>query len=662
MSTLTDHQHGDTFRPDVEGLRAVAILLVVCYHAGLPVTPGGYVGVDIFFVLSGYLITGLLKREIDTRGRIRFCAFYARRARRLLPAAASMVVVTLLAARLVYSPQELVALAKDAITTSLYASNLWFAHISTNYLAADATKSPLLHTWSLAVEEQFYLVWPALTLLAYRGIRSRPSRTRLIFAMGILLLVSLLLCQWLTSMAQPWAFFSSGSRAWEFAAGGIARILPFSLGDKQPALRKLAFWSGGAAILVATTRFNDTTLFPGWAALLPVTGAVLMLISHSPNADDWHHRLLANGPMQWLGARSYSWYLWHWPVLILTQAVFPDRSLPLTLGCLVLSLGLADLSFRWVENPLRFHPLLVRSPAYSLAGALLLTLLCTGLSQWWRHNGTVEAHTPTQIPYTLAMHDVPKKIYDTRCQLGLLDVKADKCVFGDPTASTTLVLFGDSHAAQWFPALNALSQRHHWRLISLTKSACPVAWVNVRNRQLGRPYTECNEWRRAVVNRILKLRPALVVIGYYRYVTVDDGGAPVSRTAWIRGIHHTLSLFSHAGIPIAVMRDSPRPGFNVPDCLARQAQNPWLGLDCDFPRQPALDSVEYRLIHKATAHLTRISYIDLSRSICATSQCDPVDPATGTVEYRDSHHLTRTFVREITPALDPKLSALMRAG
>ncbi len=651
------------FRPDIEGLRAIAILLVALYHAGLPYLTGGFVGVDLFFVLSGFLITGLLVKEIETTGTVRFTVFYARRARRLIPAAALIVLLTLFFAQFLYAPQELIRVTKDAISTSLYASNLWFAHVSTDYLAAGAEKSPLLHTWSLSVEEQFYFFWPVFLLLGLRGFGQRPSsRGRLIIIMAALGVLSFVAAEWLTHVAQPWAFFASPTRAWEFAAGGLAWFVPAAWVAAHKALRPLLFWGGLGMLLGAAFGYGYDTVFPGKTALLPVVGACLMLISHVPGQPSGGERLLHHPVMQWLGSRSYSWYLWHWPVLILIGKVVPEHTLMIKLGCIALALLLADIGFRLVENPLRFSPLLAKRPAHSIGFALALTFLCIGAAAGWYQSGKQESQSPAQISFTRAMDDIPAEIYDTHCHLSFLDVDAGDCVFGDTTATTTVVLFGDSHAAQWFPALDQLARQQRWKLVSLTKSACPVATLLPYNRQLGRLYHECVKWREQTLQRIIGLQPAMVVMGYYRYVSaVDDSLEPISDTDWRTGMQSTLTRLANAHVPVAIMRDSLRPGFDVPTCLARQVKLPWRGLDCQYPRQPALDLMEYRLNQEAANGLSRVAFVDLSDDICRSDACSPFDAERDLVWFRDDHHLTTEAVRYLAPRLQGALEAMMVA-
>lgn len=670
---VTEHQqHAGTpsgFRTDVEGLRAIAILFVALYHAGLPQLPGGFIGVDIFFVLSGFLITGLLVREIETSGTVNFLAFYARRARRLLPAAACVIVVTVLVAQFIYAPQELIRLAKDAITTSLYASNLWFAHISTDYLSADAAKSPLLHSWSLSVEEQFYMVWPLFIFLALRGSRDAAQRRkRLLIAMMALTGLSLALSLWLTQIAQPWAFFASPTRAWEFAAGALVSQLPGHWAASRPRLAQAGFWLGLLLIGLAATLYGHDTVFPGIAAIVPVVGTALMLACHLPTSSGLQIRLLNNPLMLWIGSRSYSWYLWHWPVLVLAWRLFPDYKgqLPLGLACLALSLALAELSCRIIENPVRFNRTLSRSPAYSLALALVLTVVSAGSSEWWRQTGEHDAVLPNQIKFTRAMDDIPKTLYKSECHLSLMEVTTSDCVFGDVNASTTIALFGDSHAAQWFPALDALARQQHWRLVSFTKSSCPVASLMPFNNQLGRPYTECNEWREQTMQKIIALRPAIVVMGYYAgYVTERGNGENqlISGADWQKGMRATFNLFGQSDIAVTVMRDTPRPGFDVPLCLAQQVKNAaWREQTCNYSRDEALDVKEYQLTRNAATDLKNVSFIDMSQSICTSEQCSPIDRDSGIVLFRDSHHLTTEFVRHLVPELQIALADVMGAG
>lgn len=651
---------GASFRPDIEGLRAVAILLVVGYHAGLPLLSGGYVGVDVFFVVSGYLITGLLVREIEITGRLDLIRFFAQRVRRLLPAAAVVAPVTLLAAYFLYSPQELRALSNAAIAMSLFVSNLWFARGSTDYLAADGAPSALLHSWSLAVEEQFYVVWPIFVFLAYRGLRGGTHRVRLILAMAVLGLLSLAGCIWLTRQAQPWAFFASPARAWEFAVGGLAVLVPAQRMAWRPVFGRAAQALGLLAVLVAGCMFDQRTQFPGYAALLPVLGTMLMLIAFGPVVRGPVTRVLSGATMRWIGRRSYSWYLWHWPVLVLADALIPEHSVVAKIACVGLSLALAELSFRYLENPVRFHPRLVSRQVLSLGLAITVTAVCMTLGGGWRHFAVTQARSPEQLKFTNVRRDVPY-VNDSNCHGDLMTEALAACEFGDRQSKTTLVLFGDSHAAQWFPSLQVLAVRQGWRLIPLTKSGCPPTPVKVTNRQLGRVYEECEIWREKAVAKIFELRPALVLLSNDIYID-PDAGAPdsaIDAGEWQRAQHHLLSRFDRAGLNSAIISNTPRPGFDVPKCLARKARFTRRNDRCDFERDNALRVIAREMDLRAARNLPRVRFIDMTRSICPRPRCDGMDPSTGIVRYRDSDHLSAAFVASLGPALKAALLPLM---
>ena len=345
------------FRPDLEGLRGVAILLVLACHAGIPGLAAGFVGVDVFFVLSGFLITGLLVNEAELTGRIQLTAFYARRARRILPAAGVAIVGTLLAASLVLSPLDIPRVADDALAAGLSFANIHFAVSATDYFAP-TDPSPLLHFWSLSVEEQFYLVWPVLL-----GVAARRARPRLAMALiaAVVLGGSLLLCLALTPVAGPWAYFSLPSRAWQLAAGGALALAGIGLTRLPRPVAALAGWFGGACILLSLLTIDPTTAYPGIAAAAPTVGA-LGLIAGGTAVGSPGWLLLQRAPLRWLGRISYSLYLWHWPVLVLGAAAVgitttDDQAaadpLLIRLTLVGAAVGIAALSTHLIEGPFR---------------------------------------------------------------------------------------------------------------------------------------------------------------------------------------------------------------------------------------------------------------------------------------------------------------------
>ncbi len=355
--TIDEPPREPRFRPDLEGFRGIAILLVLLCHARLPGAEAGFIGVDVFFVLSGFLITGLLVDETQRTGRIRLGAFYARRARRILPAAIVVLASTLLVAQLVLSPLDLPRVADDALAASLSLANVRFALDATNYFAPDAA-SPVLHFWSLGVEEQFYLLWPVLLLLAARARRPRLAITVLI---GVILAGSFLLSVAMTASNGPWAYYLLPTRAWQLAAGGLLAVAAPSFGRAPRLLAAVVGWLGVGLLAAGLVLIGPMTEYPGLAALLPTLGAA-GIIASGGRAGSPGRIVLSLAPLRWLGRISYSLYLWHWPILVLAPAALglaaseagpAEGDLSLRLSLVLLAMVLAAVTWRLVEEPFR---------------------------------------------------------------------------------------------------------------------------------------------------------------------------------------------------------------------------------------------------------------------------------------------------------------------
>ncbi len=378
---------GRAFRPDVEGLRAVAVALVVLYHAHVPGVSGGFVGVDVFFVISGFLITGLLVREGERRGSVSILGFYARRARRILPASAVVVLFTLFASYRWLGFLTGNAVAQGAAWTSVFMANIHFALVGTSYFGSQQAPSPLLHMWSLGVEEQFYVVWPGLFLLVSLVAARRVNRRAALAAtLGAIVVASLAWSVVETSTSATWAYFSPLTRAWELAAGGLLAVSAPAI-SRFPRRAAVAMGLGGAALIAfSTVRLSPLTLYPGSAAVYPVAGAALLIAAGTAAAGLPAERVLALRPMQWLGARSYSLYLWHWPLLIIATE-YAGHALSVTdnLGWAAVAVLAAALSFRLVERPIRRSPLLARRATLSVAMGIGIVGLCMAIAQWQLH-------------------------------------------------------------------------------------------------------------------------------------------------------------------------------------------------------------------------------------------------------------------------------------
>ena len=643
------------FRQDLEGLRGLAILLVVAYHARVPGFTGGYVGVDVFFVLSGYLITSLLVQKFDATGRIHFAEFYAGRARRLLPAAAIVLSTTVLVSRFVYAPFEQQNFTGTAVATAAYVSNMWFTTESLNYWAPDSAANPFLHTWSLSVEEQFYLVWPLLLAAALYFGHSRSRRRRLAVIMGVAATVSFAASVRLTTVAQPLAFFSSPARAWEFAVGGLGALFTAQVQQRDGRFASVLAWTGLAAICGSAVWFGETTAFPGIAALAPVVGTVVVLTQASTAAPGSHTRILSGPLPQWFGRLSYSWYLWHWPVLLIVGAVAGSTRFRIRGAAMALALLLAWVTFLCVEHPIRSSKALARRPRLSLGLAAGVTAISLSVAWHARTLAARDSDTPVQRSLASAREDGGP----TGCLLGTMQSTLIDCAVGDTNAGTTIVLFGDSHAFQWLPAMEPIAKERHWKLVALTKAACPAAAIEPFDTVLGRPYVECTQWRTAAIDRIKALHPlAVVMASSSRLSAADSRGVPRAATAdqWFTGTLDTVSTFRAAGLTTVLMADTPWPEFEVPACLGRAAWNPslsWHG--CSFERDTALKPAFYAAETRAISRTPGASMIDLNDGVCDASVCQPTRGEV--VVYRDTNHLTATFARSLAPRLAAMLDA-----
>jgi peptidoglycan/LPS O-acetylase OafA/YrhL len=661
------------FRPDIEGLRAVAILAVLAYHARVPGLPGGFVGVDVFFVISGFLITGLLLRERDATGRIDLPGFYARRARRLLPAALAVVAVTVAVAAFVISPVRFPDVAADGAAAALYVSNYRFALSATDYFAADAPPSPLLHFWSLGVEEQFYLLWPLLLIVAVK-LGSRGSVWRPVIAVAA---ASLVLSIVVTSIEAPWAFYSLPTRAWQIAFGALIAIgaARLAANERAPAFMGALAVAGIVLIVAAIVLVNDTTPYPGLAATLPAIGAGLLLVTGA-RADLPSTRLLASPVPRWFGRISYSLYLWHWPILILGAAVLGRNDLPARIGLALVCIAVAAASTRFIEQPFRANATtgvrVGRTLALSGAVSLGIASVVMAASGTFTRppSGTVSLDVlpnPSDAmprPLTpVVSGPVPEELHPSLieartdrddlgaddCQTPTTDSTLRDCSYGDPAGGTTVVLFGDSHAAMWLPALERIATERDWRIVPLVKFSCPPVNLTVWDNHLKRAFHECDAWRSAALARIDELHPSMtIVVTSHGYQVADAGGDPVDaerrRVAWREGLVETLTQTRRASSTVVLIGDSPHLDDDPLDCLATSA----VVESCTPPRVEVVNRA-YEALEASVVQETRVGYFHAADWLCPDGACPLV--MDNLLVYRDRGHLTAT----ITEALAPRL-------
>ncbi len=558
------------FRPDVDGLRTVAVAAVVAFHAGVPGFHAGFVGVDVFFVISGFLINRLLLRELAETGTIALLPFWARRARRLLPASAAMVLAVLAASWLLLPPLRWERVAKAAVAASAYLSNALFARQSTNYFAADLAPNPLLHTWSLAVEEQFYIAWPIMLLLAmWLGRRTGQPRRWLVIAIVGGALVSFAGCLWFTQRGSPWAFFGSPVRAWEFAAGAMIALWEPACERRGQALHG---WAGLALLVAGLAIIDESWRFPGVAALFPVLATVLLIVGGGRGLVG---RALTTAPMQWLGKRSYAWYLWHWPAIRFADDLFPQNEL-VKYAAVALSLVVAAITYALVEQPIRFHPGLVRSTRRSLALAVGTVVIggVVGAAHWGAYRWAA-----TREPVASALAARKDRVAVSGCEDLSAGVVPAVCAYGDATATRTVLLVGDSHAMQWVPAFDIAGQRVGVRVVFMGMSACPALPFRVVDKA-GASRGACKKFQESIVRTVQAIRPELVVTSNYsgyvdRRRAIDDLGRRRSIedgvVAWGQAVAGLAAGVHAAGADFLVVADPPILRMDPIDCLSSGA-------------------------------------------------------------------------------------------
>jgi len=696
-------------RADIEGLRAVAVLAVLLFHAGVPWFEGGYVGVDVFFVVSGYLITGILLRERSESGGISLAGFWSRRARRILPMSALVAVATLVASWIWLEPTRVRDAATDAIGVATFSANLVLADRGADYLQSELPPSPFQHYWSLAVEEQFYLVWPLLVVLVCLGATGASAvRRRIGLLAATVTAASFAACMVLMESSQPWAFFAPHTRAFELSLGALVAAVPSVAGARDRMVSAVVAWAGLAVVVASAVLFDETTRFPGPWAIVPVVATALLL--RGGEAMRWSPVvILRAAPLQWLGSRSYSAYMWHWPVLVVGAAALGrdptiTEGLTFTAGALVLS----ELSWRWPEETVRRATVLRGVRAAMFAAALVS--LVAGAGVLVRNNpptvptageadAPVLAGTPTSatvpgssisdsipsVPSPMATtqtvptpptlpgpsapigavvaaasttglpsnlepnlnnvrNDMPR-IYSNGCHVWFGATVPKRCVVGDENSDVVVGVYGDSHAAQWFPMFEKIAIKRKWRLIYYTKRGCPPARIEVYSSVLGKVYRECGPWRENVLRRMESDGVKVVFVAHFDRLLSATTKTPPWQKEWRAGLQATLDELESRGIVPVLMEDTPWPGQDVPTCLSRNFASVD---DCSQPVSQAYrdDMREVRADFQAAG----ANVLWVRQWFCTATVCPNI--AGNILMYRDNNHITVTYASFIAPLVD----------
>ena len=633
------------FRPDVEGLRAIAILLVVFYHAGLSRLSGGYIGVDVFFVVSGYVITGVLLRERTSTGSTSLLGFYARRCRRILPAATLVLLVTVVAAHYVVGVTTAQQTADDAKWAAVFLANFHFAAVGTNYLSAQLPPSPLQNFWTLSVEEQFYLVYPTI-FLVIAAVRSRVSlRTKLLVALGAASFVSLCWSIVQTTTNPNAAYFSPFTRAWELALGAMVALAAPLVARIPTALAATVTWAGLGAIVIAGFAFNSQTPYPGAYVMLPVLGAAMVIAGGTANPKMGVERLIGTSPFRQLGRLSYSLYLWHWPILILAAESQGRSTLSFSsnLGWLLVALVASIVTYQLVENPIRHSRWLRRRSAASVAmGAVLIgaTLLVSSVVSATAQPVTSALTTAPVVPGSPAavailvhaapaLKSVPADLVpamqssaegypepSTCWPVDYPGTSMKPCLFGDPHGLKSMVLIGDSHSAMWFQTINDIAIAAHWKLWYLGKSACPEELLPMENPgNFGTPggeFSQCDQWHTYAIAEINRLSPNLVIVTQESHPPPDNH--PYTNAQWRTGLAKFFASITVPGVQFEVIGNIPQLPEDPPQCLYANAD------DLPACSAPAAKSLDPHLrAEKAAVEAVGGRYVDVTPWFCSAT-------------------------------------------
>jgi peptidoglycan/LPS O-acetylase OafA/YrhL len=680
-----------SFRPDLQGLRAIAVIAVLIFHVWPKIFKGGFVGVDVFFVISGYLITSLIVGEIEQEGRLDLLRFWGRRMLRLLPAASLVLLAALVGALFFSARTEWINTAGHVFASALYMENWALVAQSVDYWAAGVAPSPVQHYWSLSIEEQFYVIWPPLLALA--GFFGRLGRGSVRVYAGILIVGIFGFSLYCSLVPRAWAgteYFTSVTRAWELALGALLAVSSTKI-NLAPALRSVMGWVGLAAVIVAIALINEKMRFPGWVALIPTMGTALLILSG--DAPSSPYRLLALKPMQYVGDISYSLYLWHWPLIVFFKPFGEDFARPYDPAIVIgATIVLAVLSKYLIEDPFRHGRWSFRRSdltrrqfirgAFTTVFAMLLFSAAASLTVRFleersqrileveneksygkdpRYPGAaaLDKKNPAPVPEGVPLKpNLRIAERDTKYRYFECMNLGKRCELGDPNGKLTVALIGDSHAMSYGPAFDIIAKRQKWKLLMMVKVACTIGDFPMWSSEFGYR-ADCDRFRDRFLKWMAEAKPDYIISTGGRSGVY--GGMP-NNEKQIEGYRSTMNKLLAVGSRMIVMHDNPvmlsnlRGGWvEIPKCLMWNGEK---SPHCWKSRHITLDGQTDNLVSAAQG-MQGVGVINLTEYMCTKDQCPPV--IGNVVVYRDSHHLTETFVTTLVPYLEKELLRVMKA-
>jgi peptidoglycan/LPS O-acetylase OafA/YrhL len=682
------------FRPDIQGMRALAVTMVVVYHLWPSLLPGGFAGVDVFFVISGFLITGHLLREYAKTGRIGLVEFWGRRAKRLVPAAALVLTATWVASRFLLPATQLAGTASQILASALYFQNWRLDWDAVNYLTANTAASPVQHFWSLSVEEQFYLGWPLLFLLAI-GValvtrtaltarkpkadnapedtlekrRNRTQAAMLVLAAAIVV-ASLCYSIYDTDVDPAGAYFVTTTRIWELGLGGLLALLPKKAAERIGRFGVLG-WAGLGLMIASAFTLRGTDPYPGDLALFPTVSAALMILGGSAEGRFGPSWLTSVQPLVWIGGISYSLYLWHWPIIVLWTTWSGHAPGALSgPAIIVVSVLLSWATKVWVEDKVRTaRPLSGhgwRSVSMALAAVVpvaLVAIFIVGEPGPW--NGHLGPNYPgaaalasklTKVP---AVAEVPPpaqvRLPAYWAQGCLVPESADtpkECVYGDTKDPVlTVALVGDSMAGDWFTPLEQIANQRHWKLVTDLHADCPFS-ATMMTTNTGADYASCHTWGQQAEQQLLtQIKPQVVITSDQPGLSTpqDQTGGATAQAEIGDGMNAYWQRLENHGISVIAIKESPQVQIDMPSCVSQHTSDP---SKCAVSASKAIKP-DVPTVYATQRAGGAVPLIDMNGLICAHSSCPAI--VGNVLVYQDNHHLTSTYALTTAPYLEQRL-------